>query len=192
MIDRCPTEGELALYAGDDLEAPAAAEVRRHLPGCVGCQQVAEDYRASQAWLASQRKAPLDQALLSQLQERLVRQLGERRPPSLIMAWLARAWEYARPVRQPLMLVGVATWLVVVVMGELSVRAPVSATGVPPLAGVSENAERTEEEGPALAGVGEMAEDLSQPDESSRLRIELATRDPDVRIIWFASNTGGR
>lgn len=188
---RCPDEGVLALYAGGDLDDQAASELRRHLPGCQRCGDLLTDFRGGQAWLARQREVPLNTALLDQFQERLARQLGQRRPPSVVMAWLARIWEVVRPVRQPLMLMGVAAWLAVVAVSAFSrpdAGGTTVAVGPQPVAArasATSVADETAAEGDSSEG----DELLSEPDEASRLRIELATRDPDVRIIWFASNT---
>jgi hypothetical protein len=186
-MNGCATEEQLALHAGDDLEGPAAAELRRHLPLCARCRGQLEQFRASQAWLVSHREAPVDHALLNQLQQRLGERLGGRRPPSMIVAWLGRAWEGTRSLGNPLLLsMTVAAWLIVAAVAGLGGRELEAAhdgpgSGGPTRAGVT---------APVAASSGDdgiVAEVLTEPDEAARLRIELSTRDPDVRIIWFAS-----
>jgi anti-sigma factor RsiW len=202
-MNGCPTEEQLALHAGDDLEGPVAADLRRHLPSCARCRRLLQQFRASQAWLASHREAPVDAALLNQLQRRLGERLRGRRPPSVLVAWLARAWESTRSLGQPFLGMAVAACLIVAAVTG-SDRREQGASGRAALGDVDDDIDSGGGRvgltvTPATASAGDddpAAEILSEPDEAARLRIELSTTDPDVRIIWFASrtdsNAGGR
>jgi hypothetical protein len=198
-MNGCANEELLALHAGNDLEGAAAAELRRHLLDCPRCRRLLAEFRSSQAWLLSHREAPVDAALLGELQRRLDERLGSRRPPSVLVAWLGRLWESTRALGQPLLVVAASASLIVIGVSGLggSDGVPSARPGVGPGAGIIAGARPGAMVAAAVPGgvpLDPAAEVLPEPDEAARLRIELSTRDPDVRIIWFASNDapGGR
>jgi anti-sigma factor RsiW len=206
-------EERLALHAGGDLPAPEARALQQHLGLCARCQARLEDHRETRRWL---RRDP-PPALPAEDYERLRRSVLERTarvaPQAPLLALLRRAWRSARqPALQPSL---AAAALVLVALGSAGslVRdgarfglAPRAGAGAP-LAAAARAPERPVDRGAgadgdllvARAGVEGPAELApgEEPDGTAAdlMRIEMQTKDPDVRIIWFsphADGAGGR
>jgi anti-sigma factor RsiW len=179
-------EAQLALHAGGDLPAAAAAELRAHLAGCSGCRRSLAALSETTDWLREQRMAArmagLDRPLLDELQRRIARDVTGRRPAPWLLAWWGRLFEANR---QPL---GVERGL-----GGQPVLAMAGA-GLLLLGAVGALAGGRQATAPAPAAVVQAASATGAPAASSDsgLRIEMQTGDPDVRIIWFAAAETGQ
>ena len=190
----------IPLYVADDLPGRQTARVRRHVEGCGACQAHVEGYRLSQRWLRSVPAPEVGGAALEGLRRSVWKRIAsEPRPPA---AWrqVERAWAALRHwAAQPAM---ATLALFVVVTGSFAlsrVTGPIVST--PSHRRVDATGSTTSEprEDPAAEGLlarsaddgpdgVEPSSDVVEPglatDES--LRIEIQTRDPDVRIIWFS------
>ncbi len=58
-----PAEGQLALYAGNDLLRDEAELVKQHLAECAACESVTKELREAGEWLASCESEPLGRDL---------------------------------------------------------------------------------------------------------------------------------
>jgi hypothetical protein len=213
----CPQNVSLlALQAGGDLTARQAAALRRHLDDCAGCRRLLAEFRETREWLRTNLSPPVDAALLAQLRLRLGGRLARERPFPWLLAVLGRAWASWRgPEWQPLRGLAVASLLVVGAVGALpslngrllqpggfsalqpaadARPASVGTRGVP-FAWMDDDQEAEPAEVDELADLeaplgpdAQMLEE-AQPSAVDGLRIEMQTRDPNVRIIWFASHT---
>jgi len=65
-------ETDIALYAGGDLPPGRMARVEAHLGECADCRALAEDLRAEQALLGELRDAPLEDAMVAQVRQRVL------------------------------------------------------------------------------------------------------------------------
>ncbi len=211
----CPHNASLlALQAGGDLSPRQATQLRRHLDGCSGCRRSLAELRATRDWLRSNLTPPLDAAVLSELRRRVVGRLAKERSFPWLFAILGRAFTSWRGVGwQPVRGVAVGALLLVGALGALPslngrlldegafvALPPGSSTDLQPASagtragptasGDSDDSEQTEgddTEGEGLLGLdGDFDDPPSGP---GGLRIEMQTRDPNVRIIWFASHT---
>jgi hypothetical protein len=183
----CPeNEASLALLAGGDLPEAVAGPLRAHVDHCAGCRQSLTELSDTTDWLRGQRMAArmaaLDRPLLDELQRRITREVVGRRQAPWLLAWWGRLFEAHRQplgvdggglAGQPVLAVAGAALLVLGVVGALAGGREAS---VPVPAVV--HAE-------SAAGAPAASSDPG-------LRIEMQTGDPNVRIIWFASETGQR
>jgi hypothetical protein len=208
----CPQNaGLLALQAGGDLTPRQAAQLRRHLDRCPACRLSLAELRSTRDWVRSNLMTPVDAALLTELRRQVVGRLGQERPFPWLVAVLGRAWAGWRSFSwQPVRGVAVAALLLVGALGALPslngrllehggfVALPPAADALPALIGplandaeeldpAEEASQATGEEGDGLLGLDAGFDD--PPSGAGGLRIEMQTRDPNVRIIWFASNT---
>jgi anti-sigma factor RsiW len=167
-------ERVLALYAGGDLDPAAAARLRRHLGSCLACRRVLESYRATGAWLRDHGRAEPDAALLGELQRRLRAQLAERRPAPWLLAWLGRGFGERRGGLH----------------GTLAVMATVSATALLMVGAVGAwlGGRPSRVDMDTGLGARTVIPQVTGPRVEDRLRIEMQTGDPNVRIIWFAAS----
>lgn len=199
------------LFVEGDLPAGQADLVRSHVAGCPRCRQVVAGFRASQAWLHERGPVALNGAMLEGLRRSVWRRLDDQKRRPWLLRWMDRHWiSLRRWASQPL--VAVACTLLLVVGASALLRVSGLRTTATPTAddgsltatdlgeGQAAEAERTVEmdvEGmfaqAGTAGTAEAPSPLDSVDEGpavieDHMRIELQTRDPNVRIIWFASN----
>ena len=80
-------EEQVALLAGDDLEAAEAAAVERHLSQCADCRALAEDLRGNLQGLRVAHAEPLPAAQYAAVRARVLAEL--ERPPLAVWAWAA-------------------------------------------------------------------------------------------------------
>jgi anti-sigma factor RsiW len=204
----CPRNASLlALQAGGDVTPRQAALLRRHLDSCAACRKLLAELRDTRDWVRVNLPA-VDADVLTELRRRVVGGLSRERPFPWLLATLARAWVSWRnlgwqPVRGP----AVAALLVVGALGALPslngrLMQPGPFSAMPPghdarpavaqaISDETEEGEAAESEeaadSEALLGPDGLFDD--PPSDPSGLRIEMQTPDPNVRIIWFASNT---
>ena len=85
-------ETDIALYAGGDLPAGRIASVEAHLAECADCRALAEELRASQVLLSELRDAPLEDAMVAQVRQRVLADVSaQRRQPARLYWKLALA-----------------------------------------------------------------------------------------------------
>jgi hypothetical protein len=202
----CPQNASLlALQAGGDVTPREAALLRRHLDRCDQCRQMLAELRDTRDWVRVNLPV-VDADVLAELRRRVVGNLERERPFPWLLAILGRAWLSWRnlgwqPVRGPavaaLLIVG-ALGALPSLNGRLLQPGPFSsmqpATDARPAATHAVSDEPDEAEGESEEAADEPLIGLDGHDEDpasdpSGLRIEMQTRDPNVRIIWFASNT---
>jgi hypothetical protein len=183
----CPeNEGSLALLAGGDLPEALAGPLRAHADRCPDCRQALAALSETTDWLRGQRMAArmaaLDRPMLDELQRRITREVTGRRQAPWLLAWWGRLFEAHRQplgvdggglAGQPVLAVVGAALLVLGVVGAL---AGGRQAWTPPV--------------PVPEAVHSASAAGAPPDPG--LRIEMQTGDPNVRIIWFASETGRR
>ncbi len=197
----------LGLLVNDDLGGEEATRLRRHVNQCDDCRLRLESLRDDADWLRRACDPRRQAELAARLRDRLVAQIGERPPSWWPLAWARRLWsDVATGGPEPIVAAVAGLLLLVGAAGALSRPLPPVAIDVGASA-VQEFTPDSEEEivtwpgdeglapdavstGARLIDVVDAelgrgaAESPEQADAS--LRIELATRDPNVRIIWFA------
>jgi anti-sigma factor RsiW len=200
----------IPLYVEDDLPRRRVERVRNHLGECLSCRALLEGYRASQRSLRAVPPPDLAGATLEDLRRTVWRRIRALPPRSALGRQLDRGWAALRRwTAQPAM----AAVVVFAVVGGSFALSRLTAPGVrpepapghvrideaAPLAdpvaqvGLEEGEDPSE---PMLAQAtfddGESGEPSAEPatddgpSTDDSLRIEIQTRDPDVRIIWFS------
>jgi hypothetical protein len=194
----------LPLYVEDDLPSRKTARVRQHVEGCLACRRLTDQYRQSQHWLRAAATPTIPGAELEELRRAVWRRLETAPRPAPLWLVLERGWAALRRwASQPVVAVAAVGLVVVGSVGmtrvgglggsrlgaqlaepELSLEPPGDDNG----ADDREDAElllasATPEE---LAEGSETGE--AEPSDESvadKMRIEIQTQDPNVRIIWF-------
>lgn len=197
----------IPLHVGDDLPSREQAVVDSHLAWCGACRDCYAEHRASRDWLRAHSAPVLDGAML----DRLRRSVGDhvrrdlQRPTA--WRWAERIWvEVRRRAAQPMLTMAA---LILLAFGAVSVarfgqerqHPVVTATAPPPApappvehdvpdlddhsAGLAPRPEMVS--GPILAGAANAAAAETGESQDDGLRIEIQTKDPNVRIIWFTS-----
>jgi hypothetical protein len=203
----CPSiKALLPLSIEGDLPRRKAERVRRHLESCSACSTLANGYRQSQLWL---RRAPgptIGGATLEGMRRAVWRRIQEEPRPAPLRLAIERLWAaLSRFAGQPAVALA-AVCLVVVgsvaltrtsglggsrLGAQLNVE-PETAFEEP--AEESANAELSEDPEMVLASATpeEMADSAetgeAEPTSemaADKMRIEIQTQDPNVRIIWF-------
>jgi len=88
----------IPLDAGGDLQPPEADSVRQHIEACAHCQQIAEEFAASQAWLSEFATPNFDEAVLADLRASVHREIaqmesaGEATDRKTWFGWLLPQW----------------------------------------------------------------------------------------------------
>lgn len=198
------------LYVEGDLPWRKLERVRQHLTGCLPCRALHEGFRASQRWLHAAPAPEVGGAELDQLRRVVWRRIAAETPRSALWVRVQRAWASMRVfAAQP---AAAAAAIFVVVLGSVALSR-VGGFGATPrengalsataddhfLAPADDGAldETSDEVAPdrilAQASLDEIdgaetgretTEETSAAD--NELRIEIQTRDPNVRIIWFS------
>jgi hypothetical protein len=199
---------QLALLASDDLDEVAALPLRRHLLFCATCRDRLAEYRDGLDWVRRSRLNTDAAGMSQELKRRLIPQVAKR--PPLVKPWAVarRAFDQLAPLRHEHVVAACAV-LLLLVGATGSLRRPLSRWNpwndraiaeIGPVALAQLNDHQhlhphvshvgDEED---LRDFGELDSGLLSDDHSGRagsqadkLRIEMQTRDPNVRIIWFA------
>lgn len=199
---------QLALLASDDLDEVAALPLRRHLLICATCRDRLAEYRDGMDWVRRQRLTGEAVELSQELKRRLLPHVAKRPPMKRTWALARRAFDQLAPLRHEHVVAACAAILLLVgASGSLRRplarwnpwRAPaVAELGAVALTGSSSHqhpedhvAHLGDEEDLGDFGelnAGNLGDDHPGRTGASadRLRIEMQTRDPDIRIIWFA------
>ena len=190
----------LPLFVEGDLPPRKGARVRRHLDGCAACRGLGDEYRQSQHWLRASVPPAVSGERLELLRRAVWRRVQIEPPPAPLWLAVERGWAALRRwASQP----GVAVAAVgLVMLGSVSLTRMAGVRGtrvggvetagapaglVDSWADPSEDPEllaaATADELPEGAEAGE-----AEPTEESaanNMRIEIQTKDPNVRIIWL-------
>jgi hypothetical protein len=185
------------LYAEADLPARKQARVRQHLQGCQACTALLESYRTSQKWLRATGAPRTSGATLDQLRRAVWRRIDAQPPLSWTWRELERLWAGLRAWAARPSVAALA--VVVVLMGSVALPrlSGLGGARIGPqaddLAGSDELAAGAGNLLLAQADLdddGEPVGELQSDDRAAAvdptMRIEIQTRDPDVRIIWFS------
>jgi anti-sigma factor RsiW len=166
-------EADIALYAGGDLPAARIARVESHLAECADCRALAEELRAGQALLGELRDEPLEDAMLSQVRQRVMAEVRTARftPRRALVPLLAFA--------AALVLVVVLAWprhavkqVPVVARVEPTPVAPVAPVPAARVVAVRHRVVRPHRRAPA-----------AQP--GPPLLVQFVTDDPNIVIYWL-------
>lgn len=181
----------LPLYVGDDLADDTAHAVRRHLPSCQACAALLADYKASQRWLRLHPPASIAGAQFDDLRRRVASRLPAAESRGFPLRLLERHWEWQRrwSARPALAMLGM---LVLGAGSRLSYEHLWGPERLPQTYLPSSETVSTELSGraidPGLAlAEPEDSEALDDVVPGDKVRMEIQTRDPRVKIIWFAS-----
>jgi anti-sigma factor RsiW len=201
------------LYVEGDLPARRAERVRRHVEGCAACRSLLDGFRSSQRWLHGARAPEVGGAALEALRRTVWRRIEAEPPRSAAWREIERIWAGMRRwVAQPTM---ATLALFVVVTGSFALSrvtatssagrpghtrwttAPASDGAGSAGAPAGRAAGEARPEAPSEPMLAQASADLGgdgaerdptsdEPGADDSLRIEIQTRDPDVRIIWFS------
>lgn len=197
------------LFVEGDLPRRKADGVSRHLDGCATCRGLAEEYRQSQRWLRAAPGPTPDGDALDELRRSVWRRIGDEPRPAPWWLAIERGWAALRRWASQPAVAGMAVMLVVIgsvtftrvgglhrsplvesglsvdpagerqleqAAGELAGETPDDPENMLAQVGPEEPSDGTE--------LGDL-EGAGAPSDGDAMRIELQTRDPNVRIIWF-------
>jgi hypothetical protein len=194
----------LPLFVEGDLPERKSARVRLHLEDCLGCRGVQEQYRRSQQWLRASALPAVDGERLEALRRAVWRQIDQQPRPAPLWLAIERGWASLRRwASQPPVAVAA---LGLVVLGSVTMTrglggsrlgAQLDLASQPALEErIDEWAEPAEDPELLAAATPEEMADGTENGQSegepvdenaaSKMRIEIQTQDPNVRIIWFA------
>jgi hypothetical protein len=186
----------LPLYVEGDLPRRKSERVREHLQSCLPCRCLCEEYRVSQQWLHASAGPAVPGEKLEAMRGAIWRRLEQQPRPSALWLAVERGWlALRRWAGQPsvavaavgLVVLGSLTWTRMSGLGGARLPAEVSREQ-------SDEANEPFEDPEILAAAtpDEWAEG-SEPGEAEpteetadhNMRIEIQTKDPNVRIIWL-------
>jgi anti-sigma factor RsiW len=188
----------LPLYVDGDLPPRKNERVRRHLESCLPCRGLSEEYRRSQQWLRASAGPALPGEKLEALRQAVWRRVEREPRPSPLRLAVERALVALRHWAGQPAVAGAAVGLVV--LGSVTMTRVAGPGGphlvVPPEAPQEEVADEApaEADDPGILAAATPDEmEASDPAEGepseetsdSRMRIEIQTKDPNVRIIWL-------
>jgi anti-sigma factor RsiW len=197
---KCPAiEKLIPLYVEGDLSQRRMQTVRLHVEGCAQCRDKVEGFRASQRWLHAAPSLEVGGATLEGLRRSVWTRVASEPAPSAAWRHIERGWAALRHwSAQPAM---ATLALFVVVTGSFalsrvsgpSLRPAAHHRPLPQDPTVAPAEEPVGE--PVLARASVEDSDEMEPGSADSvepavaddsMRIEIQTRDPDVRIIWFS------
>jgi hypothetical protein len=198
---KCQVISELLpLYVESDLPQRKSEQVRRHLEDCLSCRRLSDQYRQSQQWLHASLEPAVSGESLENLRRTVWRRIEHQPRPSPLWLVLERGWMALRRwASQPSVAVAAVGLVMLgsVTMTRMSGLGG-SRLGVPAEVPGQERSDDGAGELPddpellATATPEEMAEAAesgeAEPTEeptASNMRIEIQTKDPNVRIIWL-------
>jgi hypothetical protein len=195
----------LPLYVEGDLPPRKRERVDHHLESCLGCRGLCDEYRRSQQWLHASVGPPLSGEKLESMRRAVWRRLDHEPRPTPLWLALERGWMALRRwAGQP----GIAVAAVgLVVLGSVTMTrmSGLGGTrlGVPPEVQVPHEELSDDSAGEVADDPGILA--VATPDEmeaaetgeaeptdesaANNMRIEIQTKDPNVRIIWLTPPT---
>ena len=190
----------LPLFVDGDLPRGKSERVRQHLEGCPTCRGLSDEYRQSQRWLRASAVPAVGGEKLEALRRTVWRRLEREPRPAPLWLAIERGWMGLRRwAGQPAMAVAA---MGLVVLGSVTLTrtagvggARLGAPQAPRDEVADDNAADPPEDPDTMLAVA-TSDELTEPAESgelepteesaaSKMRIELQTKDPNVRIIWF-------
>ncbi len=170
----------LALMAGDDLEPGLAQAVRSHVEICATCAFELAEHRAQLAWFRDEAGVPLDGQRLLAFRQTLRAKVAAQRQESWWSFWARRLGAGLAGLPGKQAVAGAAA--MALILGSQWARHREEETtfrlAVAPV--VVAAADPPPTRAPAID---------DGPSDLDRLRIEIQTPDPNVRIIWFGTPT---
>jgi hypothetical protein len=112
---RCThAEKLIPLFAGDDLPAPDADALRRHLESCANCRRLAAEFEESRDWLRGFAAPQFDEAMLDGMRDSVLIDIGRIENRARWLQWIVPGWNlrFAFAASLALMLIGVLFGLV--------------------------------------------------------------------------------
>jgi anti-sigma factor RsiW len=194
---KCPSiEKLIPLFVEGDLSPGQTKKVRGHVDGCQACRTLVDDYRTSQRWLHGAPPLQVGGATLEGLRRSVWKRIASEPATPALRRHIEWAWASLRHwAAQPAM---ATLALFVVVTGSYALSrvttspGPASRFSLEAPAAANHGDERSREPMLARATLDDGSDDLEPGtgDDSvasdDSMRIEIQTRDPDVRIIWFS------
>lgn len=197
----------LPLFVEGDLPPRKSERVRRHLENCLVCRGLQEQYRASQQWLRASAHPTVAGERLEVMRRTVLRRIEvEPRPGRLWLAIERAGVALRRWASQPAVAVAAVGMVVLVSVtmtrglggSRLGAQLELIEPQVQLEELIDDGAETPDDPETILAAAtpeemadgtetGEaVANDGTEENAASKMRIEIQTQDPNVRIIWFA------
>jgi hypothetical protein len=113
---RCThAEKLIPLFAGDDLPAREADDLRRHLESCVNCRRLASEFEESRDWLRGFAAPQVDEATLDGMRDSVLRDIGRIENRARWLQWIIPGWNlrFAFSTSLALLLAGALLGLVI-------------------------------------------------------------------------------
>ena len=178
----------LPLYIGHDLDAGDEAEVVAHLRGCAACSSLADEFLRSRQLLHRLEPAPFDEKAYAEIRSRVLEKISRQPVASPFLPRLA--WGLAA-------VLFVAILLASRLIDHREEPRPIAAK-IPEVVATPPPAPAAPPEPPLV--VAERREPPRAPKrrrpsappaqaELVKVRMEIQTSDPNIRIIWFMQGT---
>jgi anti-sigma factor RsiW len=200
----------LPLFVESDLPRRKTERVRAHLAACAACRGLADEYRQSQQWLHAAPRPTIGGAALEGMRRAVWRRIEREPRPAPLWLAIERGWAALRRWASQPAIAAAAVFLVVLGSVALTRVGGLGGSRLGAQLDIDQEATLVEaanedlaaaespedpESGSFLAAATpeEMAEGSESGDAepivegaaSNDMRIEIQTKDPDVRIIWF-------
>jgi hypothetical protein len=169
-------EEQVVLYAGGDLNAPAAAEVERHIAECPGCQLFASGLAESLACIRAAHEAEIAPAHYTALRARVMASVARQKRRAR-WTWLYAAAAVAAAV---LLVAGLRLRV-----HDLPAVALKTAPPAPAAAWQIASAHRP----PELRPVPRRHAPAVRP-KTEQVLVKIETGDPDIVVLWIAETKG--
>jgi putative zinc finger protein len=90
---RCThAEKLIPLFAGDDLPAREADDLRRHLEACENCRRLAAEFEESRDWLRGFAAPQVDETMLDGVRDSVLRDIGRIESRARWFQWIVPGW----------------------------------------------------------------------------------------------------
>jgi len=105
----------IPLFAGDDLPAREADDLRRHLESCARCRRLAAEFEESRDWLRGFSAPQVDEAMLDGVRDSVLRDIGRIENRARWLQWIVPGWNlrFAFATSLALLLTGALLGLVI-------------------------------------------------------------------------------
>jgi anti-sigma factor RsiW len=170
----------IALYVEGDLPEQETRRVEEHLAACLGCRELLEDLRASQAVVKQLGSESVDPALLATVRSGVLARIDQPGP------WLWRRWRAV-----------LAAALALIAMFVLALRKPAPA---PPAVPIAQAPPKPEEPKIEVASATPSPRPAHRRTHRPRrsvagktdqpLVVKMLTDDPNIVIIWLVDQPG--
>jgi len=179
----------IALDVEGDLPERKAAKLAEHLKACGNCREFAEKLQASQALLKSLAQEPVDEAVLREVRQRVLRGIAAESEPHRFPAW---RFALGAVLVATVIFAAVTLWppkgqRVPEGIREVSKQTPKEMLRPASTAPESSRA-RTEKVKHALRLRRQSQGSLtasSKPPQAAQLTVKLVTDNPNVVIYWL-------